>query len=225
MNQTSYATRLLWLYRRQAVALATFVTVVSLFVVLGLTARGREVMERESRAASIQQGIAAQILRFHVIANSDSEEDQALKLQVRDAVLEEWKRWMTEGATLEETKEQVENHLADLKNAAEKRIAEAGYTYPVSAELTTSYFPEKTYGDCTFPAGEYEALRICIGDAAGKNWWCVLFPNLCFVDSIHAILPQEQKELLENVLTEEEYDSLFDWKKSDISFKTLFIDL
>lgn len=87
--------------------------------------------------------------------------------------------------------------------------------YPVHAELTECYFPRKSYGDCTFPAGRYEALRICIGKAEGKNWWCVLFPNLCFVDSIHAVVPEEQKKELKNVLTEEEYESLFDWKHSE----------
>jgi len=72
----------------------------------------------------------------------------------------------------------------------------------------------KSYGDITFPAGEYEALRVCIGKAVGRNWWCVIFPNLCFIDSIHAVVPQEQKEELKNVLTEDEYDSLFSWKDS-----------
>ncbi|MFQ9153616.1 MAG: stage II sporulation protein R [Blautia sp.] len=70
-------------------------------------------------------------------------------------------------------------------------------------------FSGKTYGDCTFPAGNYDALRICIGEAKGKNWWCVLFPSLCFVDTVHGIVPAESRQLLQKVLTEEEYESLF----------------
>ena len=86
------------------------------------------------------------------------------------------------------------------------------------------YFPMKSYGDITFPAGYYDALRVTIGRAEGKNWWCVLFPNLCFVDVVHGVVPEESKQQLENILTEEEYESLFQWDKSPYRIRFRFLD-
>ncbi len=197
----------LWFYKKQVVILFGVLTAVGVMAAAALTVRGK--------AAGIQQGIAGEILRFHVIANSDSKEDQALKLKVRDAVVEYMKDLLEGAEDLEETKGRVAERLADIEELAMRIVEKEQAGYPVHAELTECYFPRKSYGDCTFPAGRYEALRICIGKAEGKNWWCVLFPNLCFVDSIHAVVPEEQKEELKNVLTEEEYESLFDWKHSE----------
>lgn len=84
-------------------------------------------------------------------------------------------------------------------------IAQAGYDYSVSAQVVRDEFPEKTYGDITFPAGWYKALRIEIGEAKGQNWWCVLYPNLCFMDAVHAVVPEEGKQELKNVLEEDTY--------------------
>lgn len=197
----------LWFYKKQVVILFGVLTAVGVMAAAALTVRGK--------AAGIQQGIAGEILRFHVIANSDSKEDQALKLKVRDAVVEYMKSLLEGAEDLEETKGRVAERLADVEELAMRIVEKEQAGYPVHAELTECYFPRKSYGDCTFPAGRYEALRICIGKAEGKNWWCVLFPNLCFVDSIHAVVPEEQKKELKNVLTEEEYESLFDWKHSE----------
>lgn len=197
----------LWFYKKQVVILFGVLTAVGVMAAAALTVRGK--------AAGIQQGIAGEILRFHVIANSDGKEDQALKLKVRDAVVEYMKDLLEGAEDLEETKGRVAERLADIEELAMRIVEKEQAGYPVHAELTECYFPRKSYGDCTFPAGRYEALRICIGKAEGKNWWCVLFPNLCFVDSIHAVVPEEQKEELKNVLTEEEYESLFDWKHSE----------
>ncbi len=197
----------LWFYKKQVVILFGVLTAVGVMAAAALTVRGK--------AAGIQQGIAGEILRFHVIANSDRKEDQALKLKVRDAVVEYMKDLLEGAEDLEETKGRVAERLADIEELAMRIVEKEQAGYPVHAELTECYFPRKSYGDCTFPAGRYEALRICIGKAEGKNWWCVLFPNLCFVDSIHAVVPEEQKKELKNVLTEEEYESLFDWKHSE----------
>ena len=194
----------LWFYRKQAVLLCSILTVIGALLAAGLTTRGE--------AAGIQRGIASEILRFHVIANSDSREDQALKLEVRDAVVEYMEGFLGDAQDVGQTKSLVEAHMAEIEKRAAEVIGRAGYTYPAKAELAECYFPRKSYGDCTFPAGRYQALRVRIGKAAGRNWWCVLFPNLCFIDSIHAVLPKEQKQQLKNVLTEEEYESLFDWK-------------
>lgn len=169
---------------------------------------------------SIQQGIADEIVRFHVLANSDGEEDQALKLKVKDRIVGYAKVLLAGADNVEETKERIVRNLSAIQKEAEKEVRKWGYSYPVTAKLETCYFPMKSYGDCTFPAGNYDALRICIGKARGHNWWCVLYPNLCFVDSLHAVVPEKEKQELQNVLTEEEYDSLFDWQEDEYRVKS-----
>ena len=156
-------------------------------------AEKEELQQRLDR--EIQEGIAEEIFRLHVVANSDSQEDQ-------DGVLE---------------------NRSDRENAAAETIKSQGETYPVAASVETTYFPDKTYGDCTFPAGEYEALNIRIGKAEGKNWWCVLYPSLCFIDDTWGIVSQEKKEELKEVLTEEEFQAILgnpeEKKKVRVGFK------
>ena len=110
--------------------------------------------------------------------------------------------------TLDETKEIVEDKKEDVIVLAQEIIRENGYDYSVTAELTTDYFPVKSYGDVTLPAGEYEAFRIKIGEAEGKNWWCILYPPLCFVDTSYGVLPDTSKDTLKNILTEDEYNAI-----------------
>ena len=147
--------------------------------------------------------IEDKVLRLHVIANSDSEEDQALKLKVRDQVLATLKPLLENAEDRSSSEAIVRAHLSEVEAAARETAWQEKPGENVHAELTNTRFPEKTYGDCTFPAGNYDALRITIGEAKGKNWWCVLFPSLCFVDTVHGVVPEESKELLKNVLTEE----------------------
>lgn len=166
----------------------------------------------------LQEGIAGEIIRFHVLGNSDSQEDQQLKLRVKDGLVEYLKPMLSGAKNVDETREILQEHTVDIQQKARELIAQEGYPYGATAELTTCYFPIKTYGDCTFPAGNYEALRVEIGAADGKNWWCVLYPNLCFIDALHGIVPEEQKQELQHVLTEEEYDSLFQEQKIKFKF-------
>lgn len=168
------------------------------------------IYERECKAAKkieeVQKDLAGEVFRFHVLANSDSREDQELKLKVKDAVVTYMKRKLPASKSAEMTKQWAKEHLEELIEVAERVIETEGYDYQVRAKIGKCTFPDKTYGDITFPAGEYEALEILIGAAEGKNWWCVLYPNLCFVDAVHAVVPEEGKEQLQNVLTEEAYD-------------------
>lgn len=177
-------------------------------VIIGLCLTGSIVRARQvqQKMEKTQQKLAGEVFRFHVLANSDSEEDQALKRKVRDAVLNYMKKEFPESENVAETKMWVEGHLPEIRQAAEAMIAAEGEAYPVTAEVARCNFPDKTYGDVTFPAGEYDALRILIGKAKGHNWWCVLYPNLCFMDSVHAVVPDEGKEKLKKVLTDEEYE-------------------
>jgi len=153
----------------------------------------------------VQQGIAKEIFRLHVVANSDTEEDQDLKLHVKTKIVDYLEGVLGEDRSLEATREAVVTHLDEIQAAAGQVIADEGYDYPVAAAVEKTYFPDKTYGDCTFPAGEYEALNVKIGEAKGHNWWCVLYPSLCFLDESHGIVSEEKKEDLKEVLTEEEF--------------------
>ena len=126
-----------------------------------------------------QRALADSVIRFHVIANSDSEEDQALKLAVRDQVLAKAEEIYPQDATLPEARAALEAHLEDLALAGQEVVDREGYEYNVTAQLTECWFPTKEYEGFALPAGNYNALRIIIGEGEGQNWWCVAFPPLC----------------------------------------------
>ena len=133
-----------------------------------------------------------------------------VKLKVRDAVITYMKESMDEeieGSTdAKDTKEWAKAHLEELEQVADRVIKKEGYSYQAEAEVTTCYFPDKRYGDILFPQGDYEALRIKLGKAQGHNWWCVLYPNLCFTNSTCAVVSDDGKEELKEALTAEEYE-------------------
>ena len=149
--------------------------------------------------------IAPEILRFHVLANSNSTQDQNLKLKVRTMLLNTIYEEMGENASLEETKKYVRSHKNRLEKKAETYMKTLGYDYPAHMELATTYFPTKTYGDMVFPCGNYEAVRVKLGEGKGRNWWCVLYPPLCFVDSSYAVVPDTSKEILRESLDPSDY--------------------
>lgn len=149
------------------------------------------------------------ILRFHVRANSDTEEDQALKMAVKEDVVTMLKPLLEDCADVSESKQVIVANLQNIYTTAVNTITEQGYDYPVKVYVTEEEFPAKTYGDLTFPAGKYQALRVDIGKAEGQNWWCVMFPPLCFVDESTAVVDANGKEMLKENLTKEEYEALF----------------
>lgn len=160
----------------------------------------------EAKVAEVQKKMAGEVFRFHVLANSDSKKDQALKMKVKENVIAYMKVQLPESESVEMTKEWAKSHIREIETLAEETLQKEGCKDAVRAEVRSCYFPDKTYGDITFPKGEYEALRIEIGEAKGQNWWCVLYPNLCFIDAVHAVVPEEGKEELKEVLDEEEYE-------------------
>lgn len=178
--------------------------------------------EGEVAQAETQRHLAQEVLRFHVLANSDSETDQVLKMQVKEDVLSYLEQEMPDTMDLEETRLWMRRHVEELETVGRETVMEEGYDYPVTAAVTTCWFPEKTYGDVTFPSGNYEALRVEIGAAQGKNWWCVLYPNLCFLDAANAVVPEEGKQKLQNVLTEEEYARIT--LETDFQIKWYFLE-
>lgn len=161
--------------------------------------------ENVNAQAEMQESLAEEVLRFHVLANSDSKEDQDLKMKVKEEAISYLNKNMPELENAEETQEWIRMHTDEIEAAGADVIRREGYEYTVSAAVTTCWFPEKTYGDVTFPQGNYKALRIEIGEAKGQNWWCVLYPGLCFMNAANAVVPEEGKQKLKNVLTEEEY--------------------
>lgn len=153
----------------------------------------------------IQNGIAAKVVRFHVLANSDSKADQQLKLAVRDRVLQEYGQLLQECESKEETLRALEQAQQEICETAMAEVIAQGYAYPVRVSLVREEFPFKKYDDLIFPAGVYDALRIEIGAAEGQNWWCVLYPQMCFVDAAWGYSTEESHRKLENTLTEEEF--------------------
>lgn len=151
--------------------------------------------------------ISSKLIRFHVIANSDSEEDQNLKLKVKDEVLKYLAPELEKCTTIEESRQLLRDNDNKVKAIAEKVIRENGYSYEVKSELSKENFPVKTYGPITLPQGNYEAYRILIGNAGGQNWWCVMFPPLCFIDITKGEVAEEKTiEQMKEVLSEEELE-------------------
>ena len=130
-------------------------------------------------ALRTQNDLAEKVVRLHVLANSDSEEDQALKLKVRDVVLERATAILEESPDRREAESRLRGELLELERIAAAEIVAEGYDYPVTVELENTEFPTKAYDGFTLPAGEYLALRVIIGEGKGRNWWCVVFPPLC----------------------------------------------
>ena len=146
-----------------------------------------------------QRELETRVVRLHVLANSDSEQDQALKLDVRDAVLAQANEYLTDCTSTQQAKQILGQQLQPLAETAAAVIAEQGYEYPVRVRLERTYFPTKVYADFALPAGEYEGLRVEIGQAEGHNWWCVVFPPLCF-----SSVSEQSEAVLRSGLTEED---------------------
>lgn len=168
--------------------------------------------------------IRNQIIRFHVRANSDNEEDQALKLKVRDKILEEAQPLLEESKSIDETRLIIKKNLDKLKSIAQEVIGKEGKTYDVDIKFGIESFPTRKYGNMVFPAGEYESLIVEIGEGKGQNWWCVMFPPLCFVDMVSGT-PAYAEEDLNKVLSEEEVTLLLAEKNPPIILKSKLAEL
>lgn len=160
------------------------------------------------------EGIRESVFRLHVIANSDSQEDQQLKLAVRDRILSLGRDVFSQAHSREEAETAIRPFLPEIQLAAEEVVRQWGYTYPVKVMISNEYFNTRTYEQVTLPAGKYDALRVVIGDGAGKNWWCVMFPPMCLPAA-------EETEELEQVLTEDEMQMVMDYQDYEIRFKVI----
>lgn len=172
-----------------------------------------------SYVSAVSNDISENVFRLHVIANSDSLEDQNLKYKVRDSLIEYMNKLCKDVSSKEEAVNIANENLDNFIQIAQNTIYENGFDYSVTAEIGNFSFPKKYYGDISLPEGMYDALRVKIGDANGQNWWCVMFPPLCFVNVSSGIVPDESKELMKKDLTEDEYSIITNKDSSEIKFK------
>lgn len=173
---------------------------------------------QDKSTSTLQQQIATQVLRFHIRANSDTVADQQKKLRIKQSLLEWLTPILTENTSKSETIQCIRKNLPDIRKEATRMAAPE----PVTVTLQKEWFPEKTYGTCTFPEGIYDALRVDIGQAKGHNWWCVLYPSLCFADALEPSMTEEGEEKLQQVLDEDAYDLLLHPQKLKIRFRLEF---
>ena len=172
-----------------------------------------------SYVEAVSSDISDSVFRLHVIANSNSNEDQTLKYKVRDSLLNYMNDICKDCSSKEEAINLVSIHQEEFKQVALETIKNEGYSYDVNIEIGNFEFPTKQYGDISLPAGFYDALKVEIGDANGRNWWCVMFPSLCFIDVSSGIVPDESKEELQNVLSDEEYSIISNNSNYEMKFK------
>lgn len=164
---------------------------------------------------AISYNLSDSVFRLHIIANSDSSADQELKLKVRDKIIEYMNTLTSNSSDKKDVISMVNNHLDSFKEIALNTIKENGYNYDVNIEIGNFHFPTKSYGDISFPAGNYDALKIEIGDAIGQNWWCVLFPPLCFVNSSTGVVPDDSKNTLKENINSESYEIISEGNNSN----------
>ena len=180
-------------------------------VLVVLILNGCQVIECNTKENSLEltelnyKDIKDKLIRFHVIANSDTDEDQNLKLKGRDKVVEALSEKLSNVSSLEEAENVLEENIDYVNEIAKEVIEENNYTYEVNTMLSYENFPDKVYGDCVFPQGNYEAFRVIIGEGKGQNWWCVMFPSLCFVDeSKNSVDSSSLKDEIENIEPKED---------------------
>lgn len=178
-----------------------------------------------SYVKAVSSDISDSVFRLHVIANSNSKEDQDLKYKVRDSLLNYMNNICKNCSSKEEAINLVTAHQDEFKQVALQTIKDNGYSYNINIEIGNFEFPTKQYGDISLPAGFYDALKVEIGNANGRNWWCVMFPSLCFIDVSSGIVPNESKEELQNVLSDEEYSIISDNSNYAIKFKFRLLEL
>ena len=177
-----------------------------------------------SYVLAITDNLYNSVLRLHVIANSDSEEDQNLKYIVRDNILNYINTNCSKFSNKDEFMQFVFTHVDDIEQIAENTIKDNGFNYPASVEVGNFEFPTKNYGDISFPSGFYDSLKIEIGSSSGKNWWCVMFPPLCFIDTTTGIVTDSSKQVLQKTLSKENYRIVSESNNPDITIKFKIIE-
>lgn len=169
---------------------------------------------------NLTERIAPRILRFHVLANSNCREDQDVKIRVKSLLL----KLLSDApaASKEDLCAYITEHRDSLETCVDSRLAMEGFDYRSSITVTEDYFPTKAYGNLVLPCGLYDTVQVRLGEGRGRNWWCVLYPRLCFIDSTHAVIPEESMEELRALLPEEDFEAVIaEAPRVHIRFKLL----
>ena len=192
--------------------------IIRILVIIGLLSASIALIKSDIKDLNVAtESYKEKIIRFHVLANSNSDEDQELKLKVRDEVINYLQPKLIESKSIEESEEIIKTNYSELEKISKKIIDDSGYDYEVSVNLEYSKFPTKQYSSVVLPSGEYKALRVVIGDGEGKNWWCVMFPPLCFVDESNNVIDESTDEQMHDILTEDEYDLVVKKEKGEVT--------
>lgn len=158
----------------------------------------------------LAERLAPSVLRFHILANSDSDADQEVKLRVRSLILDYVGELLPEDADKAETAACLSRFQDAIEERANRFLAENGFLYQAHMQLTRCYFPTRVYGELVFPCGTYDAVRVTLGKGEGHNWWCVLYPRFCFADAVCSKVPPESMELLRRNVNQDDFLALED---------------
>lgn len=178
-----------------------------------------------SYAETMNEDISERLIRLHVVANSDSKEDQALKREVRDRILQYIQPKYAKVVSRKEAIKILDSELTNINNIANSVISSWKKDYKAKSVIGVFPFPTKEYGDVALPAGSYEALRVQLGKGDGANWWCVMFPPLCFVDATHGTIPEDVKKKLKSTLSEDEYKLVATGDRPSVKYKFKIVEL
>ena len=173
---------------------------------------------------SIQKSLSSKVLRLHILANSNSTFDQELKLKVKDEIVNYLTPLLKDSKNLGETKKIIAENISEIKNIA-KLVTNKYSNYNVKVSISNSNFPTKTYGNISFPAGNYEALKVEIGEAKGNNWWCVMFPPLCFTNSSAGVFDDDSNKKLKETLSSSEYAMINNTNNPSVKIKFKLLEL
>ena len=177
-----------------------------------------------SYSNAVSTGISENVFRLHVIANSNSTEDQNLKYLVRDELIKYMNSICENISSKKDAIKIAQENKDKFYNIAQKVIYDNGFNYDVNIDIGNFAFPTKTYGDISLPTGFYDALKVEIGSSSGQNWWCVMFPSLCFVDITEGVVPEESKQNLQDNMEEENYN-LISSDKFEFKLKFKLVEL
>lgn len=181
---------------------------ICLLTVLCLLTASCFLQARRHASGSVRQELSDRLLRFRVLANSDSAADQEQKNRVSQALASSLRPLLSDCSSKEEAVSLLSDSLAEIEKKAAALAALYGNAYPVSCTLSSHCFPIKIYQDLTFPAGEYDTLLVTIGDGAGSNWWCLAYPPLCFTEESYVTVPGDTRDTLKDILSEETYEAV-----------------
>ncbi|WP_066506334.1 stage II sporulation protein R [Abyssisolibacter fermentans] len=184
--------------------------------------------DNNTNTAMAENTYKEKLIRFHVIANSDSEYDQALKLKVRDSVLKKIGSKIENVTDIEESRNIIRENIDYIQEIADAVILENTRDYKSKVYLQKCHFPTKKYGNIVLPAGEYEAVRIVLGNGKGKNWWCVMFPPLCYIDVSNGLTDKRSEAELKSILTQEEYNMIVkseNYVQSEVKLKSKVVEI